>query len=397
MRVSLRRLASFALALVCCAVVAAAPPLVAEAHAQAARSTRVRDALQGEARAAFDRASVLFRAGDFNGARVEFEQAHRLSGEPRVLYNVAVCDKELHRYARAVTRLKASLAARPLPADYVRVAQGTLAVLEPLTSRLAVEVSEAGAQVFVDDEPVGMSPLPEPLLVDVGEHGVVARKSGFLEGRAVVTVASGAPATVRLALEPLVRRGTVEVRAEGAPGPLTVWVDGKEVGDAPWAGTLDEGTHRVQLRGPGLRSETRTVAVENGKAAAVVLRAVRDEPRARLRVVMDDPRGRVFVDGELIGSGPLEQPVSAGSHRIRVERSGEPPFESTVYLAEQETRTLTLDSPKGGVPVWVYAAAGVAVTAAVVTVVLVVANPPSTSFQGSSPGTLPPRVVLASF
>ena len=62
----------------------------------------VRDDLTGEALVHWDAAMVLYRNGSFNGAIVEFDKAYAESKNPRVLFNIGVCWKNLERYAKAV-------------------------------------------------------------------------------------------------------------------------------------------------------------------------------------------------------------------------------------------------------------------------------------------------------
>jgi tetratricopeptide (TPR) repeat protein len=112
-------------------VAALSAPSVGFAQSADRAAPRVRDALSGEALEAFDRAREHFANGRYADARAEFERAHALSGDARVLYNVAVCDKELGRYARAAARLRQSLATTtPLSGEYVERARGTSTACE---------------------------------------------------------------------------------------------------------------------------------------------------------------------------------------------------------------------------------------------------------------------------
>jgi tetratricopeptide (TPR) repeat protein len=170
-------------------VAALSTPCVGFAQSADRAAPRVRDALSGEALDAFDRAREHFANGRYADARAEFERAHTLSGDARVLYNVAVCDKELGRYARAAARLRQSLATTtPLSREYVERARGTLELLAPYVGPLRVEVSEPGASVSVDGEDLGALPTREPLEVDIGRHVVTAWREGFYEASQAVDV-----------------------------------------------------------------------------------------------------------------------------------------------------------------------------------------------------------------
>src|SRR3954463_12307468 len=57
--------------------------------------------LSGEAQAAYKSAKLLFEDGDHVGALTKFKRAFELSNDPRLLWNMAVCEKELRHYARS--------------------------------------------------------------------------------------------------------------------------------------------------------------------------------------------------------------------------------------------------------------------------------------------------------
>ncbi len=241
---------------------------------------RVRDALSGEALGAFDRARELFANGRYAEARAEFERAHALGGDPRVLYNVAVCDKELGRYARAAARLRQSLATTTLlPRDYIERARDTLELLAPYVGPLRVEVSEPGASVSVDGEDLGALPTREPLEVDIGRHVVTAWREGFYEtsqavdvpheGRVVRLVLSPRPP----AASPLPTTGVLQISG-GAPENV-IYVDGRLRGTGEHTTRVAPGTHRVRVVGAEGELYAADVFVREGETRTVSIRTPR--------------------------------------------------------------------------------------------------------------------------
>jgi hypothetical protein len=286
---------------------------------------RVRDALSGDARAAFDRAAELFLDGNFAAARVEYERAHALSKEPRVLYNVATCEKAMRHYTRAIAALEASLAegGDRLPSTYTSLAQETLGVLRPFVTTLTVAADPPGATLTLDGEPLDpASKSGVGLPIDVGEHVVVARSPGFEDATVKVTAVGGVPARVLAKLLPL--------------------------------------------------------AVRQGS----------------LHIVTDEPTSIIQVDDARAGSGEWAGRVSEGEHRIQVTRGGFYPYASEVVVRDGETRTISVSLSRR-VPVWVWIVGSAVVVGA--TTVGVVVGTSKTQYNGSAPGTLPPKVVTAGF
>ena len=390
-----------ALVLIALATFVSAPAVAAgpAKNAITPRPAKVRDGLTGDARQAFDRASELFSNDNFAGARTEFERAQELSSDPRILYNVAVCDKSLHRYSLAMAALEKSLAlgGDTLPKAYVDRVKDTLATLTPFVSTLDIRVSEADAKIYVDDELVGIAPLSAPIRVDVGDHLVGAKKTGFLDEPKKVRVTSGAPATLELQLEPQQRRADLVVVAPAAP-KARVLVDGIDLGPLPFRGVLEPGKHAVTVRAPDHKSETRVVEITFGKENTFAFTLAKEAHEARLRVSTGSDRDTVSLDGRVIGKGGFFGSVPAGEHTLRVSREDAQARTMDVYLRDDETRSLdvTLDEKKSGIPTWLLVAGGVVVAGAATTTAVVLGTQ-STKFEGSSQGTLNPGVALASF
>ncbi len=370
----------------------------AEPHAPATRPrpARVRDALHGDALAAFDRGSQLFDDGDLAGARAEFLRAYTLGDDPRVLYNVAVCDKGQRRYARALRELQQSLDAggTTLPKRYVQTVQDTLAVLRPLVTSLTLQVDEDGATVSVDDEPVGTTPLPAPLAVEVGEHVIDVRKAGFHDLRERVEAAD-TPRSVSLQLEPLLKRGQVVVQTRGLPAtlPAKAVIDGAEVGAVPWTGMVTSGLHAVTARAAGYTGATVGFDVPYKQQSTVVVDMKPDVHQGRLRVTTDD--ADIFLDGKLVGHREYDGVVAAGEHSLRLTGSGSLENTSDIVVREGETRSVSIQlAHSHEVPVWIWIAGGVVLASGATVAVLLLTE--KTHYEGSSAGNLPPGVVPAS-
>jgi hypothetical protein len=360
------------------------------------RPARVRDALRGEALASFDRGSQLFADGDVAGARAEFLRAYTLGSDPRVLYNVAVCDKAQRRYARALRELQQSLdtGGGTLPKRYVQTVEDTLSLLRPLVTTLTLQVDEDGAAVSLDDEPVGTTPLAAPLPVEVGEHVVDVRKAGFHDLRERVEAAD-TPRSVSLQLEPLLKRGQLVVQARGLPATLaaTAVVDGADVGPLPWTGMVTSGLHSVTARAAGYSGATVGFDVPYKQQSTVVVDMKPDVHQGRLRVTTDD--ADIFLDGKLVAHREYDGVVAAGEHSLRLTGTGSLENTSDILVREGETRSVSIQLAKSHeVPVWVWIAGGVVLASgATVAVVLLTEK---THYEGSSVGNLPPGVVPAS-
>jgi hypothetical protein len=124
----------------------------------------------------FQQGLRFFEERDFDAALIEFRRANDMAPNYRVLYNIAVTYRELHDYASATaafTRYLAEGGAR-IDAERQRVVRAELDAIEPRLGAIRITVDPAGAEVRIDDRVVGVSPLAEPIIVNIGSHVVEA-------------------------------------------------------------------------------------------------------------------------------------------------------------------------------------------------------------------------------
>src|SRR5207244_3115859 len=117
----------------------------------------IREELSVAAQKDWDAAKDLLDANDFAGALVEYLRAYEQSKNPRVLYNVAFCEKSLRHYARAEGYLKKELeeAGGKIPANEEQTVKDTINALNPFVSTVEVTANEAQATLFIDDQEIG--------------------------------------------------------------------------------------------------------------------------------------------------------------------------------------------------------------------------------------------------
>jgi hypothetical protein len=158
-------------AAVCIAAIAAAlaaAPALAEDSAPPVR----------QASRHFQRGVTLYGEADYRAALVEFKRAYALAPNPAVLYNVGETQYQLQDYAGALTTFEHYLAESG-PGDAHRAeVEGNLEVLRARVGHVSVVTSPPGADVTVDDQPVGKTPTERPLLVSVGHRKIVASLPG---------------------------------------------------------------------------------------------------------------------------------------------------------------------------------------------------------------------------
>lgn len=317
------------------------PPVVAFAPgtAWAQPKKSIRDALPLEARGHWDAGVALAQRKNWDGARSSFKAAYDVSKNPRVLFNLAVSEKELGRFAAALEYFKRELdeGKGQISAEEEGEIKAAIAGLEKFVAHLTIDVSEKDAEVFINDDKVDSAKLPGPITVQIGTLRVRARKPGFAEASQSISPAGGEKRSVALTMQPLVKMSRVNVSVVGPPNAV-VKIDGKEVGPAPYAGqvSVTADPHQFSAEAPGYVTATQSAIVKDGEVLNLTLQLAAEQAKGKLRVFAKPEGATIEINGAAVGASTWEGPVDARTHQIVVKKPG-------FY-----TWTHDVDVPKGG-------------------------------------------------
>jgi tetratricopeptide (TPR) repeat protein len=167
--------------------------LILSARPLAAAPSLPDPAVVEEARVRFQRGVQLFHEGSFEAALAEFRRAYQIAPSYRILYNLAQVHYELHDYVGALRSFKQYLndGLAEIPPDRRAQVEAEVQKLEARVAYLDISTNLAGADILIDDQPVGIAPLDGPVLVNAGVRRVSASKGGRTSPQRSVTMAGG--------------------------------------------------------------------------------------------------------------------------------------------------------------------------------------------------------------
>jgi hypothetical protein len=227
------------------------------------------ETLTGPAKSDYESGKLLYGDGDYAGSLVKFSSAYEASKEPRLLWNMAACEKNLRHYSKALKLVReyAKDESKVLTEDDKKEAQELIKVMEPFTAKLQVNVDEPGAEVTVDDEALGKSPAP-PVIVDIGTRKLRVRKDEFEEVLKEVPVGGAAEVSIDVKLVKIIHEGRLVVKASN---DATIAIDGKVVGTGTWAGALPSGGHTLKVTAPKMRVYQTEVLIQDRQSRDVAV------------------------------------------------------------------------------------------------------------------------------
>jgi len=153
----------------------------------------------------FRRGVKLYNDGDYVAALVEFKRAYELKPHYRVLYNLGQTNRGLKDYAAALQAYEQYLeeGGKKLGVKRRNEVEGYVEELTNQVGTLTITTNVDGAEIQIDDVVVGLSPLDEPIVVNVGRRRVVASLTGHAPARKVIEVGGTDELEVELELADL--------------------------------------------------------------------------------------------------------------------------------------------------------------------------------------------------
>ena len=319
-----------------------------------AQERPIADDLPAELRDDWEAARDMFEDGNYRGALVQYERIYAESKNPRVLYSLGVVYKELRRYAKALATWEKQLTFRDaLPPREVTRAEEAIEVVRPFVSTLTVRSNVAGATLSVNGDVLGETPFLAPLPVDVGENELVLQKDGYLTLERTIDVVKGTPAEVTLDLIKADKTAVVTISIAGAED-ATIFMDGTEMGPAPFKGEVPIGRHTFEARAKGFVTARQTSVIVEGEPMRITLSLVKALAEGKVTIITDHPDAAIRIDDEVVGYGAWEGVLSAGGHDLVLEKEGYETHEAELALVADQERELRITLEKEETSSYVY-------------------------------------------
>ncbi len=193
----MRQRRSWAIALLVCLFLMRAGVTRAEPAAPAS------DAARQEASGHFQRGVELFQEGAFRAALVEFERAYGIAPDYRLLYNIGQVKLQLQDYLGATQSYESYLeqGGSDIPEARRDDVEEAFETLRQRVGRISVTANRDGAEVFIDDQRAGETPMAATVAVNVGRHRVLARSADGATASKTIDIAGGDLIDVALELE----------------------------------------------------------------------------------------------------------------------------------------------------------------------------------------------------
>lgn len=238
----------------------------------------------------------------------------------------------MERYQTFETTIRMTTAPLNLNVNLVR--EGTVQPPPPPQQgryTLSVTSNVAGAQVFVNNSPVGSTPLT--LRVNRGSYSIRVTAPGYQDYVASLNVSSNS--AVNAVLQQALLQLSIDCNVPGAQ----VYVNNTLVGTAPFRGAFAPGSYQVRVSASGYGDATAVVNLNRNQAISLDL-----QPHRLLRLTVDCnvSGAEVYINNSLVGTAPYRGTFAPGAYSVRVTAPGYGEASTVVNLNRHESISLNL-------------------------------------------------------
>ena len=197
------------------------------------------------------------------------------------------------------------------------------------------DATSMGAQVYIDNKPVGQIPLKSGRLAS-GSHRVMVVKDMYRSYEQTIEVTDNATATCTPSL--IANFAEVRLTTDSA---AEIWLNGERKGVGTWSGRLVSGEYLMETRRENHRPQSK---VQRFESAAGVQHVELDAPTpiyGGLSIAVTPGNAEVFMDGVSVGNTPLFlQRVLIGRHALTLKKQGYGDFRTEVDVTEGQVATV---------------------------------------------------------
>ena len=184
-------------------------------------------------------------------------------------------------------------------------------------------------------------------MLPYGSHTYKVEAGGYISKSGSFTISSNDMTPINVSL--VSAMATVSVTCH-TPA-VSLYVDKKSVGMAPWTGSLKEGMHLIEAKKEGYRSQQRTINLSQQQKLDVAF-AELAAIQGNLSVNYKPFGADVYIDGKKVGQSPrVFNGILVGSHKVEIKKDGYGTDSKTVSILEGQTASLSGELTTGTITI----------------------------------------------
>src|SRR5690606_12682589 len=121
-----------------------------------------------------------------------------------------------------------------------------------------------------------------------------------------------------------------------------IYMDGSELGPAPFTGDVPIGTRTFEARSKGYVNAVQKSEIAFGKELTITIAMVKELREGKVRIKTDQSDAVIKIGGVVKGKGSWEGVLPEGGHELVIEKSGYQTYKDDISVAVDQERVLDI-------------------------------------------------------
>jgi len=304
--------------------------------------------LKKHAEDAFEKGISFVKQKKYEMALIEFQSAYEIMPEPLVLFNIASCLKELLRFAESAKAYEEFLRIAEkgnIPPSLLEEAKKSMEEVIQYVGRLIIKCDQEDADVLIDTENIGKTPLKSTIFLDIGAHNVTIIKQGFENFSKKLIIRPNITEEVSVNLQKSKDYGKITVIT--FPEHSNIKIDDSDKSMGFWEGLLPTGQHKIKVSKSGYQEMECSVRVKKDENLQYKIFLLPNPTPSYLTLSVNVPDVVAIIDKKIWVPLPGEfGGVSPGSHLISISESHYYPVNHQFIAGEGEKISIDIELNK---------------------------------------------------
>ncbi len=168
-----------------------------------------------------------------------------------------------------------------------------------------------------------------------GTHHILYKKQNHKDTIQTIFVEAGVQQTIEL--KPIPITGTISIKSE--PSDATIYIDNDDIGKTPLKINYIIGNHNIKLSKEGYESQSWNMVLNENDT--LIYNKVLNEC-FKVTIQTDGTYDRIYIDGEYKGYSRVTESLTAGKHKIIIERSYNKKVEREIIVTPEGDKVFSL-------------------------------------------------------
>jgi hypothetical protein len=201
-----------------------------------------------------------------------------------------------------------------------------------LTEFVVIETEPEGAQIYINDQLKGISPITFPL--QEGKYSCRIEKALYKTDEFDFNLVGGNTLRINKSLTELDIFGNISISSDSF---AEIYIDNKNVGIENYSGRLIEGLHVIKIEAENYKTYKKDILIIANRDYLIEENLI---VKLGFISVQSEPMGAsIFIDGEFTGTTPrFIREIRVGNRQISIEKEGYATFKETIKVEYDKTR-----------------------------------------------------------